>query len=802
MKRPGSLLRWLGLLLFLLLFFVSATTTVQGASQITLTGMEKQERVSSTRITLRFSDLPKFEIVHSGQRVDLQLIDVRVSAKLRNLPEDETVVRILLAQKSRDLMTSFLLRRPPVQVHTEALRNPARIVMELSWQRDLNSRPGVAFRIADMPPRKAGKQAQDYVKESPWKDRWLEFFRDYRTDWNLDLPLRYTLPVLPGLISDEQSPLWSLQQFADEKKWLSLLRATGQLSGLDERQRYLRDLLAAEAQLRRGSFAAGLARLQRLQGRKGHQKIRVDYLTAFAQAKGGQPHVAQLGLQGLLPDLSGSEPLAACVYLLAAETALASGRGEQALSYLLNTDLVWPDALLDVVALRRADARVAVGEPQPALEIYQGLIDEPKLCETYRFSCSQAAYTAYQQHQYPLATRRYRILAELLQEQSAADLVMYAAGAAAYAAGDREWGIIGLQKAALDRPNSEGGERAELRLIDDKLLVGATLERAQAASDYGRLGKQSSTRLVREEAVFKRALTLYLLEDHADSVQELMRFRREFSSSRLRREADLLLLEQLPKVVDLLLGQGNDLQAVVLVEQNRNLLLRGGFSRAFLQNLAGAFKRLGLHARASRVLLYLLDQAPDEAQRKPIYLPLAQAYLQRDEFGPASDYAGRYLEKYPQGRDASALFGVLLDAFERQGRWAELSAWLNRENRPSSPELEARAAWIYWQQEQPKQVVKCLERASKAGGKLAVKEMALLGEAYYRLKRGQEAEKIYRGLHADEQFSAQARYRSAQLLLRQQDRAGALKLLAQLVEEDGNSRWGTLARDLLIQEKQ
>ncbi len=801
MKRPGSILRWLGLLLFLLLFFISAATTVQGASQITLTSMEKQESLNRTRITLSFSDLPNFEIDHSGQRVDLLLLDVRVSAKLRRLPEDETVVKILLAQKYRDLMTSFLLRRPPAQVHTESLRNPARVVIDLYWQEDQSSRPGVAFRIADMPPRKAGKKAQDYAKESPWKDRWLDFFRDYRTDWKLNLQPSYSLPDLPKLITDEQSPLWPLQQFADEKKWLSLVRSAEHLSSLDEQQSYLRDLLMAEAQVRGDSLDAALARLQRLQEQAGREQLRVDYLTAFALASSGQPFLAQLSLLELLPNLSLSDPLAADVYLLAAETSLASGRFALALSYLQQSELLWPAELLEVVDLRRADALAGLDQPQQALEIYQGLIDQPGLCERYLFSCNRAAYMAYQNHQYPLATRRYRILAELIKEQPGDDLVLFAAGAAAYAAGDREWGIIGLQKAALDRPNSEGGDRAELRLIDDKLLVGAAFEQAQAANEYGQLGKQSRSRQVREEAVFKRALSLYLLQDHAESVQELMRFRREFSSSRLRREADLLLLEQLPKVVNQLLAQENDLQAVVLVEQNRNLLLRGGFSRDFLFALSGAFERLGLYERASRVLLYLFDQAPREAQRMTVYLPLALSFMKRDEFSLASDYASRYLKTYPQGADAGELFAVLLDAFERQGREEELIAWLNQKSRPSSPQLEVRAAWSYWRQQRPQQVIDSLERIRREGAELAVKEMALLGEAYYRLNKNNAAEKIYRQLHNDEQFATQARYRSAQVLLRQRDRAGALNLLAQLVEEDGNSHWGKLAQDLLIQEK-
>jgi len=281
-----------------------------------------------------------------------------------------------------------------------------------------------------------------------------------------------------------------------------------------------------------------------------------------------------------------------------------------------------------------------------------------------------------------------------------------------------------------------------------------------------------------------------------------MRFRREFASSGLRREADLLLLEQIPPLVESLLEQKKDLQAVVLVEQNRKLLRSGDISRDFLNDLSGAFERLGLYGRAGRVLLYLFDQSSNEAQQQPIYLPLARSYLQRGEFSAASDYAGRYLEKYPQGEDSGALFGILLDAFAAEGRNDELLSWMNRENRPTSPALETRAAWLYWEQGKLPELVKCLERARKEAGKLEVKEMALLAEACYQLNRNAEALEIYRQLQNDSRFGTQARYRSAQLLLRNKQPKAALNLLAQLVDEKKKDPWSKLAQDLLIQTKQ
>ena len=801
MLQPAQRVKVFGLLLFLQVFFMSVTMIAQAVVPIIMLDIQKQENLSYTRITFNFSTLPRFAMEHSGQRADLLLSDVQLSPQLHNLPEDDKVVKFLLAQKQHELMVSILLRRIPKQIITESKNNPPRVVMDIYWEADKGTRPGVAFRIADMPPRKAGKRASRYQRESPWKDRWDEFFRDYRTYWQLKLPVCFTLPQLPTLINDKQSPLWSLQQHVDNNMFLSLLQTATNLSGLDNQQLYLRDLLVAEAQLRTGAKEAAMARLDSLRAKKGTEQVRVEYLTAYGQALAGQPVVAQLRLQELLPKLAENQPLLPLIHLLFVETALASGHDRVALEHLQTTGLDWPDVLLALVELRIADAQAGLGDLDTAIAAYRNLAEKPGLFEFYQFSCNRAAFSAFKNKDYALATRLYRRLMELVKDEPGNDLILFATGASAYESGDLDWGMIGLQRATLDRPNSEGGDRAELRLIDHKLISGGELELAQATTEYRQLGKRSQFLPVREESRFKCALALYLLGEYRDSVDGLMRFRREFGSSKLRREVDLLLLEQVPKVVHQLLEQKNDLQAVVLVEQNRKLLLSSDFDKNFLHDLATAFDKLGLYEQSGRVLLYMFDCTTGKPEQQAFYLPLAQSFLKREEYLQASKYAGRYLEKYPQGEAAGALFGILLDAFERQERHKELLAWLNRKDRPRSPELEIRAAQIYWQLGKLQAVIESLERVRSAGSPMEVKEMALLGEAYYQLNNNIAAGKIYQQLQDDPEFSLQACYRTAQILLRQQKRKAALNLLTGMVEKDGNSFWGKLAQDLLIQEK-
>ncbi len=801
MRHPLKIVKIVGLLLFLLLFLMSITMTVQAADPITLLEIQKQEKPDYTRIILKFSASPEFSSEDSGERVDLLLSNVQLSPELHNLPEGEKIVDILLAKKPQGLLVSVLLRRPPQKIITKAKQDAPWVVVDIFWDMNASVRPAVAFKIAKMPPRKAGKRAARFQRQSPWTGHWDKFFREYRTYWKLELPLNYTLSRLPLLIKDKKSPLWSLQQHANNNMYLSLIQTATGLDHLSPQQIYLRDVLVAEAQLWTGAIEAGVARLDALRREEGSEQARVEYLTAYGQALAGQPLVAQLTLQQLLPKLSESHPLLPLVHFLFAETALSAGQNQRALEHLQITGLSWPDSLLVPLEMRVADAHAGLGDLDEAIAVYRGLAEEPGLFTYYRFSLNRAAFSAFKNNNYKLASTLYRKLVDPLIEGFGDDLLLFAAGSSAYEAGDLGWGMIGLQRAVLDRPNSEGGDRGKLRLIDIKLIKGGDLVLEQVAKEYSDLGQHSQFRLVREESRFKYALVLYLSGEYQKSVEALMRFKREFGSSKLIREVNYLLLQQLPKVIHQLLVKKNDLQAVVLAEKNRTLLLNSEFDDGLLYDLATSFERLGLYERSGRVLLYLFDRTSGKLEQQKIYLLLAQSYLKRAEYQQAGHYAERYLKKYPHGSDAGALFGILLDAFERDNQPEQLLSWLNRKDRPSSPELEIRAAHIYWQLGQWQSVASSLEKAQKTGPPLKVKEMALLGEAYYQLNKNSAAEKIYRQLFADPEFGVQARYRTAQTLFRQQQRKEALKLLKQLVETDGDTSWGKLAQDLLIQEE-
>jgi len=94
-----------------------------------------------------------------------------------HLPEDETIVKIILADKSGDMLISLLLRRPPKQIISKRQENPARIVFDLYWDSSRGSRPAVAFRIEGIPGRKGGRKVRETREFPSWRENWRALFK-------------------------------------------------------------------------------------------------------------------------------------------------------------------------------------------------------------------------------------------------------------------------------------------------------------------------------------------------------------------------------------------------------------------------------------------------------------------------------------------------------------------------------------------------------------------------------------------------------------------------------------------------
>ncbi|MCF6178654.1 MAG: hypothetical protein L3J63_04585, partial [Geopsychrobacter sp.] len=421
--------------------------------------LQKQEGLSSTRISMLFDRIPEFTFEHSAQRLDILLSKVSVSKGLTRLPEDETVVKILLAQKGDEILVSLLLRRPPKQIVSKSQENPARIDFDLYWDSARGSRPAVAFRIEGIPGRKGGRKVREERKFPPWHENWRQLFKADLTPWTLDPELNFSLPQLPEMAMKKPSAaLKQRLELVKQKRWLSLVRFLPEMPPVAAGEKLLEELLVIESLMRTDRLDAAGHRLAQLEGIKGEFKSRVDYLTDFVLAANGQAFAAFLKIQEQLKRLPKQDSFSPLMVLLAAESAIASGNDKDVAVLLKDKKITWPEQLKPLVLMRLGDADSGLGKFPEEMEQYRKLVDGALLFEHYPRSRGRAAKAAFKVGKYRLAARFFKKLGHQLEDQPRQDLAFYAAAAANYDAGETEWAQIGLQKIFLEMPGTEGAE--------------------------------------------------------------------------------------------------------------------------------------------------------------------------------------------------------------------------------------------------------------------------------------------------------------------------------------------------------
>jgi|LGVF01.1.fsa_nt_gb hypothetical protein len=790
------------LLSWTLLFGV--TQQAMAATAPLLDRMTKKDSLTSSRIMLEFSALPEYRVVPSGQRIDLFFSNASVAPTLHLLAEDDKIVKILLARSQKELMVSLLLRQVPANLTYTAIASKATIELEIFWEKASGSRPAIAFRISGLPSRQTRTSSTLPLIKSDYSGQWRNFFNEYQTPLLLDVTPPVSLPILPHVgfeqastpfaavlksleDGDPKEALTRLQEIADD-----VLSQTGLLH---------KQLLLAEALLRSDSAEQSLAILESLPQQQLSVALqqRAGYLHNLAQTLTDEPYGA-MARHAELEKLLANGPYRYPLQLLQAEIALINGDGELALKNLLWQNSSWPKQLRALRQLRIADLQVETGQSREALAHYQKLMTGGGLPKDQHFSLQQAARAFYESRQWDQAHILYQRLSILLQDPDSRSQALFLSNLATYLKGNQDQAMLQFRLLREDFPGTRGERRAWLKTLDHGLATGEERHLLQGRRDYPVLISLIKDRELREEAIFKLGLTLYLHGESQRAIEVLGDFQRNFASSPLRRETEALMAEILQPEMEKLITQGDDLQAVVLLEKHRDLLIRGDGIWPFLPQLAKAFTRLGLFDRGCRVYLYLLDHAKNEDDAEKFYLPLTSLYYDRDEYALTEKYSKAYLQKYPKGVDRSALFLLRLRALYKLARFEEAAELLQDKQYPRSTAIELMATQIYWELGDYNQVIDFANRLGDRGEAIPPSGLLLEAEALRRLGHGQQALPLYEVLAEDGTFSDQATYRCGQILLIKGERTRALKLFQNLVEKGKNGLWRQLASDFIAAE--
>lgn len=759
--------------------------------------MDKEEGLISSQLVLTFTRVPQFKVKTSGQRIDVAMEGIELSGTLRNLAPDSTLIDVIMARKPQSVVGSFLLRRPPARVETVTHSNPARIILNLFWERQAKGRPSISYRI-DGSVQVDGLTAKR-MPGSRFQGRWLSFFDEYRSPFVLKAPVAYTMPELeiPGAVKKWQGPV-SIADAMDVGNWVLIRDKLAQVEiPATPEDTLLGQTVLAEALLRTGAVEEAVKILKRLNRMVETPSPRVRYLTALAKARQGDLYGALVEITEMKinPDLESR--WVPRIELLQTEIALSTGSARRALRILQGPGRAWPEALHPIRDLRLLDARAIQAKLVGAGEAYRPWL-EKSLIYRHPRSLGHAAVGLVRTGDFNMAKEVLTILEKQVKEPQARAMGLYA-HALVDDQLDPTVAIEGrLHSIRQDYPNTEAADRAWLVLLDRQVLASEGQESAGALVEYSTIARRSLVREVRQEAGFKHALLLYLNGRLSESIDALSTFRRGNFRSSLRAEATALLAEALPAQIKQLIDEGKDMEALVLVERHRSLLLQKGLDTFFLYDLALSMNRLGLWERAVRVYLYLLegaDQRPDIANQ--LYLPLIRLYFDNMEYGLAERYAKEYFERFSLGEDRFRIYEYWLKAVHAQKKTESLLFLLGRPDRPSDDELEALACELYWELGDYEMVQRLAIRIKRMDGDLAWRARYLQAESLYRLGRFRQAHRLYQDLEQQAFYLEPSLYRQARIQLEWNQRTRAATLLEQLLEDGKHEGWKALAQDLL-----
>jgi len=783
--------RILYILSWALLF--GATQQALAAPAPRLSRMSKVDSLTSSRIELEFSELPTYRIAPSGQRIDLFFSNASAAPTLHLLAEDDKIVKILLARSSKELMVSLLLRQVPANVTLAAHPGKATVEMEIFWEKASGSRPAIAFRISGLPSRQTRTNSTLPLLKSDYSGHWPSFFHGYQTPLLIDVEPPVSLPILPSFGFEQASAPFAAA--------LKSLEEGIPAEGLSPTELLHKQLLLAEALLRSGSAEQSLAILERLPQQQFPAPLqqRAGYLHNLAQTLTNDPYGA-MARHAELEKLLTNGPYRYPLQLLQGEIALIIGDGERALKNLHWQDSAWPKQLDTIRLLRIADVQVETGQSKQALAHYQKLITGDGLPKDKLFSLQQGARAFFENHHWEQAHILYQRLSILLQDRDSSSQALFLSNLATYQKGNQDQAMLQFRLLRENFPGTQGDRRAWMKMLDHGLATGEERHLLQGRRDYPVLIASITNRQLREEAIFKHGLVLYLHGASRQAIEVLGDFRRDFASSPLRNLTEALLAEILQPEMEKLIAGKDDLQAVVLLEKYRELLIRGDGIWPFLPELAKAFSRLGLFERGCRVYLYLLDHASNKDDAEKFYLPLTSLYFDRDEYALAEKYSKTYLQKYPQGADRSAHFLLRLRALNKLARFEEAVELLQDKQYPRSSAIELIATQIYWALGDYNQVIDFANRLGNRGEAIPPFGLLLEAEALRRLGHGQQALPLYEVLAEDGTFSDQANYRCGQILLAKGERTRALKIFQNLVEKGKDDLWRQLAGDFIAAE--
>lgn len=779
-----------------------APDVVLGQKTPALLSVEKRDELNVTHLTLQFNLLPEYQVKTSGQRLEVVLADTVASSSTIFPLSDERLVRVMVGQAQGELMLSFLLRRPPHFVNMVRNVQQHRLIIDLHWREaQQGKRPAISRSLPGHVSVHGDGGVISRGIRSKYKGDWLRFFAEYERLVCLDAPVVYTVAPFPCLgLVEERLDVLPLEVLAltDQGEWGAALSSLGRvkLEAEDDGARLRLLLLKADLQQRAGNAKKSQRFLSRAMDLIGEEE---DGLMACAELQRMYLAVDQvenpfelLAELTLADDRRYPEVLQPYIELLHAEVAIAVDHIKQVKPILDEYNVLSVGELQEAYLQRLADVTYLQGDFKGAIGQYQSL---GNFLANKSFSLAAYATSQYRIGQYADAIETLEKLLALLDDAQQRDLASYMLALATIHGGDAGAGYNLLHQII---PGTVGAVLARGKIADLSIQADDFYSKRRAVGDFAELIDQMPTREGRAEMQFKHAVALYIMGQRMAAIDALRTFLKDDRLTKLASHAQALLAEVLPEVLYGLVADGKYFQAMLMVEQNRELLVASQRDFGFLIELGRVFTKLEFADRAVRLYLYLLDATDDGVRQEQVFAPLLLALTQQQAYARVLEYVQRYEQSYPAGEHLADVYLFKIQTLLAQGEEDSVFAMLQDEDRPHSVAIDRLAATMA----QERNLLQMAETniATVVGDDLSAAggvDILFQAEILYRQQKNILALKCYRYLKGIDGFADQARYREAMILLKQDKRKQGLKLLRQLVELDNGSQWQTLAQEKL-----
>ncbi len=780
----------------IVLFLSILQCTALASELIKVSRTEKKDIV---QFYFSFDVTPEFTSFKSERRIDLEFANTTYTSSLPLGEPDSDIVKILpRPEKNRFIVSLFFRYRP--QRHKLTRSGDGKVVFEVLLGNEYSkSYQDLADRLKGLTVlERTAADATNPSLISPYAQNWMSFFARYEAPVAINVPVKFSTPPFPLIAllppgTKENLRLLSTEmlELARQNLWDKLagkLLASIQATTGVETKKMLA-LTYGETLSRCGKFADAFRQLYLLKEQYPDEILGTyaEYLLIHLRSIYENPYIADNEYRLLEPAISKGLPLAPYFRLSQIETALATTNYRRLNHLLLQDDIGYPKEIAEIMQIRQADYWFVIHQPVKAQAAYQ-LLGDPPVLQTLPFSLGNVCSLYYDQNKFSEAASCYETLSTLVVDKPVKGLVDYKKNMSELNMhkGDKTTVLDNFSELAKTYPHMPAGFRASIKKNDLMFLQNNNWG-LQAIENYGAIAKEANSRSIREEALFKQALTHAVLGNATMSIHLLQQFLREFLSGDVRISAQALLIDLLPGEIKRLVDKGEYLQPLVLAKQNKNLFRNHWIDSNFLVDIAEAYNQIGIYDEAQKLYLYLIGIMPPN-QKEDFFPPMLQATYNHGDFPLVEDYAAQYTYTYPNGRHAEEILFYRLKALVADERLNE-ALQLLPEPLPDKRAAYELATTLFFRTDNFEKCVQVTKKLTQVKKPLSDKELFMYAESLFKTGKFAEAEPVFMGISKQGDFYEQSLYRLAELARQQQNEEKALSFFSKLVETENNSLW-------------